>query len=1148
MKGNENSTMWKSTFREIKQSLGRFCAILAIVALGVSLFGGLKVTRASMVKTLQKYLEETAFYDYRIVSTVGYDQEAVDAMRIKEDVVAAEGAVSFDILCMINGGSELVVKAHSLTKEVNKLRLTAGRMPIAGDECVVDSLMAGEEQIGRKILLSEANAEGDLENFTYREYTIVGIVQSPLYIQFERGNTALGNGRISGFLYMLPEGFAVDYFTEIYVKFRDEFELYSEAYDTYLEKKETVWKEMSVELAQVRYERVLKDAEEEIADSREKLEEGRTEGFEELEEARIKLEEAELEINDAKEQLADAWDEWADGRTALEEKEQELIEGEKRLEREEQTLVNAEEELAKNLAIWQEQQAKLQSGQAQLEAGQAQLTAQATTLTQKETELAQAQTLLAQQEQQLLQQETLLIAKEVQLLMLEPLAVTEELKEEIRKGKEEISSYKEQIADGKKQIADAKAQLSDGRSALVDGKDTLSSYQEKMNEGNVALAEGQAQLDAAYEQLLAAQIQLAEGRISFEKGRIQIVDGRKQIEEGYRELEKGEQELLEAETELKEGILEYEDGLKEYEDGRRTYEEEIADAEKQLSDAEESLQKMEAPDSYVLGRNTNIGYVCFESDSGIVDGIANVFPVFFFAVAALVCITTMNRMVEEQRTQIGVLKALGYSKSTIMGKYVFYSGTAAATGCISGFFLGTWLFPIVIWFAYGIMYKVDSLLYVFDWKLALISLMVSMLCSVGATWFSCRNELAEVAAQLMRPKAPKSGKRVFLERIPFIWSRMKFLHKVSYRNIFRYKKRFFMMVVGISGCTALLVTGFGVKDSISDVATHQFEKIQVYDISVNFTEAVTEDTARKLEHVLKEKSAGYMFAMEASMDVMANDQTKSVYVVAVEESEDIRPYIDLHTEKKEPIANPAQGECVMSQNLAEKLKIQIGDTITLRDENMQTLLLTVSDFHVNYISDYIYISTQTYEDQISKSAECKTAYINLTEGSDAHKLSAALMKLDGVSSVSVIADMLERFNSMMGAMDMIVLVIILCAAGLAFIVLYNLTNINITERIREIATIKVLGFYKNETSSYVFRENVVLTFIGALIGLLLGKVFHTFVMSQITIDMVSFDVRVNAISYVYSIVLTLVFACFVNWFMGKKLDQISMTESLKSVD
>ncbi len=631
----------------------------------------------------------------------------------------------------------------------------------------------------------------------------------------------------------------------------------------------------------------------------------------------------------------------------------------------------------------------------------------------------------------------------------------------------------------------------------------------------IAMVRGK--LDAISQAFAGQEPQLIESMKKLEAAQAEINANRAILEDGEKQLKSAKKQLDEAEAE-------------------------IADAEAEIADIEEL-------ESFLLGRETNVGYVCMENDSAIVDGIANVFPVFFYAAAALVCITTMNRMIEEQRTQIGVLKALGYSEAAIMGKYLFYSGSAAITGCLFGYFFGTWFFPIVIWFAYSTMYDVADIVYVFDAGVLIFSLVVSILCSMGVTFVSCKNELSEVAAELMRPKAPKAGKRIFLEYIPFIWKPMKFLHKVSYRNVFRYKKRFFMMVIGISGCTGLLVTGFGVQDSIANIANDQYDRIQVVDINVMLADEVTEDTEELIEKITGDRVTEYAYVMERTLDLVTDEAVKSLSLVAIDESEDISPYVILPDEETgELLEYPGEGECILTNKLAKTFDLQVGDTIILRDEDNHEMNLTLSGIAENYLYNFVYMTTQTYEKCLGEKAEIKSIYMNLAEGADPHQMTADLMKEEEIASASVSSDAKNRFSSMIESLDLLVGVIIVCAGFLAFIVLYNLTNINITERIREIATIKVLGFYKNETASYVFRENLILTAFGAVAGLGLGKLFHAFVMSQVQVDQVSFAVRVLPRSYLYSFILTFVFAMAINLLMTGKLEKVSMTESLKSVD
>lgn len=861
----------KSTFREIKSSFGRFMAIFAIIALGVGFFAGLKVTKKAMMSTVRNYLDVHAFYDFKLLSTMGFEQKDVDDFLKEPDVEAAEGSLSFDILYRLEDGNQGVAKTHSITGQVNTLKLVAGRMPENGRECVADSGFFGESAVGTILYLSEDNTEEDLAHFAAGEYEIVGLVQSPLYLQYERGNTSIGSGKADCFLFLDREGYDADYFTEIYVKFQEDFELYSEEYDSYVDERTGIWEELTASAADRRYREIVETAEEQLAEA---------------------------------------------------------------------------------------------------------------------------------------------------------------------------------------------------------------------------------------------------GAFLSEEERLKLT---------------------------------------------------------------EEISRIKKPETYVLGRNTNIGYACFENDSDIVEGIANLFPVFFFLVAALVCITTMNRMVEEQRTQIGVLKALGYGNGAVMSKYMVYSGMAAAAGCVCGFLLGTWGFPKVIWFCYGIMYRAAPVFYVFSWRLAVISVAVSLLCSMGAAWLSCRVELSEAAAELMRPKAPKAGKRVLLERISFLWKRLRFLHKVTVRNLFRYKKRLFMMVLGISGCTALLVTGFGIKDSIADVAEKQFGEIQVYDMGVSLKEEADSALEEQLAGLKTAGLGDYVCVMERNVDLVTKTGVKSTWLVAGM-AEEMPDYVNFYTPGGERIAYPSLGQAVVSAKLAEDCGLKIGDRITLRDDEMRSITVTVAAIYENYLNHYVHISEDTWRELTGGEPERKTLYVKFAENedenivvygdtpgeqqadssgktdgekryvSDGHTLAAELMKLDTVSNVTVNRDTMERIGNMMASLDIIVVVVILCAAGLAFIVLYNLTNINITERVREIATVKVLGFYKKETSAYVFRENIILTLMGMALGLVLGHFLHRVVMNEIRVDLITFDIYVRPLSYLYSSVLTMVFAWFVNWTMGGRLERISMTESLKSVD
>ena len=998
------SMMKKTTLREIRESLGRYLAIMAIVALGVGLFAGLKITKTVMVGSADAFWQAQQLYDYRLVSTLGFEEEDVQALAQKADVRAVQGAMEADVLYTDEQGNDKVLKAHSILENINMLETVAGRLPESDTECVVDDHLYGEEVIGSKIVLSGDNDQDDLDSFRYTEYTIVGTVRSPLYVQFERGTTSLGNGSVSGFVYLLPEGFATDYYTDIYVKFEEDAQVYSDEYDAYMDEREAQWETYCEEQGERRYQSIMTEAEEELADAEQELADEKAE--------------AEVELADAKQELTDA--------------EKEIADGEKKLE-------DGEQELADNKEV----------------------------IAQKERELADARAALEAQEA-------------------------------------ELASQEEALAG--------------------------------MMQGQAAGMQYQMPADMARQQLEAGKAQIEEGEAELRKARGQIRDAGEEIEESRQELADARQEV--------------EDGWQEYNDAKAEFDEKIADAEQKLADARAEIADIEKPDTYVLGRETNTGYVCFESDSSIVEGIANVFPVFFFLVAALVCMTTKNRMVEEQRTQIGVLKALGYGEARIMGKYLFYSGSAAFTGCVAGYLAGIRLFPLVIWQAYGVMYRFGGIVYAFDWATAVLCLAVSLLCSMGTTWASCRHELREVAAELMRPKSPKAGKRIFLEWIPFIWNRMKFLHKVSVRNIIRYKRRFLMMVIGISGCTALLLTGFAIRDSVTTVADRQFEEIQTYAVGVTLKDGVTKEDLsllEELDQIVADNGGDYGLAVETSMDLETADGIKSVKLIAAAEPESFGAYFDLHTPAGEPIAYPQAGEVVICNKLSERYRIRAGDTITLFNEDREELQAVVSGVCENYIYNYVYVNEETYRKATGETGY-QSVYVNLPAEADVYGVGASLMKAEHVTAVAVNRDMLLRVSRMMTSMNYIVFVIIACAGALAFIVLYNLNNINITERIREIATIKVLGFYKKETATYVFRENTVLTGIGCAVGLVLGRLLHIYVMHEVDIDMMSFDVHVEPVNYLLSILLTFVFTWLINRIMSGKLDKINMAESLKSVD
>ena len=1030
--------MWKTTYREIRQSFGRYAAILAIVALGVGFFVGLMVVTPAMVRNGGRYLNSHDLYDLRLLSTLGFEKDSVDAFTGREDIKAVEGAVSSDFLAVDESGKSRVLVAQTLLEVQNQVELKEGRLPEAADEIVVDSSLFSKDDIGKTIQVSDENSEETADLFAYDVYTIVGVADASYYINYQRGSTTLGTGRVSGFVYMLPDGFDTDYYTELFVRLDQNDRIYSDAYKAKIEDLKTWAEPIAEQEAQKRYDSLKADAQQKVDDAQKELRDQTADARTDLEEAKQKLTDGQKELADGKEQIADA---------------------KKQLQQAKQTLAQKQTELNNGRAQLVDGRSQLEAGQVQLDSARAQLNAA----------IAAAQSAGSQ--------------------------------------------------------AGAESGVSGGAA--------------------VSLAQQLAQLDAQQAALDAQRNQL-------ESSEAELTAGEKQLAAAKRELSSQEEQLNEQEQKLADAEKELADGQKEYEDGLQTLDEKTADAKEEIADAQKQIDEIQEPDVYVLGRDTNIGYASYENDSTIVAGIAKVLPFFFFLVAALVCMTTMNRMVEEQRTQIGVLKALGYSEARIMGKYLFYAGSAAGIGSVIGFLIGSTIFPTVIWNAYKIMYHMGDYELMFDPGLAVASLAVALFCSVGVTWLTCRYELMSTAANLIRPKSPKSGRRVWLEHIPFLWNHMSFLAKVSVRNVFRYKQRFFMMVIGIGGCTALLVTGYGIKDTIADIADMQYEEVQLYDMSATLKEGYPAADAAdfsELTGALSGSSKDWMPFCEISMDLTGRSGVKTANVVIPQDTGAAQEYIRLRTEEGEDIPWPGEEEAVISAKLARKCGIRVGDTVTLRTEDGEKLKVKVTALSRNYIYNYVYISPETWELDNGSDPVYKSIYIHASEGAQENReLSEKLLACDVVSAVAVNADMLSQINKMMGSLDAVVLLVILCAGALAFIVIYNLTNINITERIREIATIKVLGFRPKETAAYVFRENVVLTALGTIVGLGAGICLHRFVIANIDVDMVTFQPRVLPFSFVKSILLTFVFMVIVDVVMYLKLERINMAESLKSVE
>lgn len=1097
-----NRSIIKLTKREIRSSLGRYLAIFAIIALGAGLFVGLRLSRPDFLETYNNYTNKTNFYDFRLVSTLGLTDEDIAEVKKMDGVKLAEGAVGADFLFNTADEDNLIMMAQSIPENVNQIKLKAGRMPEKANECLADPDMYSKDDIGSTIKLSKDNSEQTFDTFAYDEYTIVGLADSVLYINMERGSSTLGNGSVKGYIYIPADGFSTDYYTDIYVCVESEGYVYSDEYEQSTKKYVDGLEKFMSERAVIRRDAIIDDAMSQLDDAKKQYEDGKA------------------QYDAAK----------ADYDAGYAEYTKKKSDTEAQLEQARKEIENAESMMGNSSVIDQKQaeldaaKAELDKGQAEYERGLQQFNAKAKLaygavdeqIAYYENRISDKQNDIAAQNAEIESLNAQLAEAQANGDSLKVRLIEWKIKtanDRISRDNADIERYNERLEVHRQKRAEVDAELEPYRKQLEDAK---------------------AQLDAGYAQIESGQAELDAAREMISSGGAQLEAAKKQYEQGKAEAERG---FAEAEKELASGKAQLDAAKAELDKGAA-----------ELDSAEKQIKNINHADTYVLDRDTNAGYVCFESDTNVVQSVASVFPVFFFLVAALVCLTTMTRMIADQRTQIGIMKALGYSSGAIMGKYMFYSGSATVLGSIFGIAAGSFAFPAIVWFGYGLIYNLSGLTFTMNWPLALGITAANLLVTLLVTWYCCAKELKCAPADLIRPKAPEAGKRILLERIPTVWNDMSFMQKVSARNIMRYKKRIFMMLLGIGGCTALVLTALGLNDTIQNVVTRQYDDIILYDYEITMAYDMNEEEQEIFFSDAGDDIKDAVFLYRGLAEVSGGDAIKNA-TLTVTDGKKLCKYIDLSYDG-EPIDYPGRGEAAINYNLARQLGgIEVGDEIKLTTSEKKELTVTVSALFDNYVDSFVFISPETCSEQLGAVPEYKSALANAPDGADINRCAEALTHdVDGVRGVTLSVDTKARMSSMMDGLLVVVAAIILCAGLLAFIVLYNLTNINISERIREIATLKVLGFYPNEAAHYVFRENLILTGAGAVFGLGLGVALHAFVMNAIKVDMMYFKPHISFLSFAVSIAITFVFAMIVNAIMRRRIDNIDMAGALKSIE
>lgn len=1089
---------------------------------------------------------------------------------------------------------------------INKLFLVDGHMPEKSGECVVEAGandMASAYPIGSKLVISPENEDLDSKLST-TEYEVVGIVHSANYFSFEREPASVGNGRVNLLMYLLPEDYAFTAYTEIYLTVDGALAANSlgDDYDPLVDTVKNKIEAIQELRCQTRYDEIYDEAQQKIDDAWDSYYEAKEEADQKLSDAKAELTDGEKELADGQTEYEQGEADYADALSQIAENEQKLADGEIQLGDARRKLQEADARISNNETLLEQNEAKLNAAKTELDKGQAQYDNGMNAYQSGKKQLDDGQVQLDAAKKQLdtakesyqsglagcAQGMTSLLpsmtadgldgflaflsdkgygAPQTTTAFLQDMAeygvslptvsansaeaaYLEQGISQLLPAISQLYSARESITAGQSTYDANAAKLEENKKLLADSKEELSKARQKLQKGQKQYEDGKKQLENGKKQLSSAKAMLAGSWATLSGKQTELTDGLSQISDAKSSLKDARSRLDDAKATIAENAQKLADGKISYEDAKKEADEKLADARQEIEDGQADLDTLEMPKWYIWGRDKNISYSSFTANIDKLNAITTVFPIFFFLVAALVVSTTMTRMVEEERLQIGTMKALGYSAKTIMQKYILYALAASVSGTLVGLAVGFKAFPSIIWSAYEMMYYMPAI--ATPWRLsqALFSGGTLTVLSLLVTALTCRSSLSETPAALMLPRAPKAGKRILLERITPLWRHFPFSWKVTCRNLFRYKKRFWMTVIGVAGCTSLLIAGFGISDSLNAIITKQYEDIFHYDLMTVVTEedALTQGAVQ--EYLFDNPSVfsdSLAVSIQSTRQEIKNSEA-DVYLMIPKDLSSFGSFVDLH-ERVSRKATPLQEDgIIITEKLAKTLGIQAGDSITLQNEDEEKASFTVTGVCEHYVSNYVYMSAATYEAGFQKAPVYNAALSKMPDDSQTvrDQVSAVLLDNDHVASLTFTADNVKQVLNMLNSIDAVVVLIIVCAAGLAFVVLYNLSNINVAERVKEIATIKVLGFYDREVDSYVNRESYALTGIGIFFGIFGGIALHKFVITTVEVDAVMFGRSLRPVSFLYAVLLTLLFSIIVSLVIGRSLKKVSMVESMKA--
>ncbi|EEH97130.1 hypothetical protein CSBG_00756 [Clostridium sp. 7_2_43FAA] len=1134
----KNIAYKKSITREILSSKARFISILAIIFLGVAFYAGIKSSGPDLKESINEFFSEQNLMDSKIVSSIGLNDNDLKLLENNDKILDYYATHSVDVnLTNTNNVVRFMEYDSSDSTIMNKLIVTEGRLPENSGEIALDENSLKENKnikIGDDYTI-ESDVDLD-EYFNKKTFKIVGFVQSPMYIEnISRGTTTVGKGSIDYFAILNSSDISMDVYTEIYVRFKNVEDIGSYS-DEYKEKME----ENNKYLEGLYSNRVIERIEEIKLEAKKELDKA----YKEIEDGEKKLEDAQKEIDDGKIQLSDGKNQYEE---AIEKYNQEIKNGELKLIEGEKQLVDGQNELEKQKEQFLSGEIKLQSAKVELDNAKQEFLNQGidpTKSTQEYDKQIDSLNILITTYDSLSKdiKETTSNLKEGDKIPNEKIQYWKgiisnpslglnglsDLVNGLEQNPENISlalNISKAVEDANKTLSENKSKLEILVSGIIKYQQGVTAYEEQVNifnEGKIKLEEAEKQLDNGKEEIIKGKADLEEGK----------KQGQLELDKAKKELEDSEQKLLDGEKEIKENR------------------EKLIDGRKEIDKEKEKLNDLDDSKYYFFDREDNPGYSTYKGSIDSLDKIASVFPVFFFLVAALICLTTMTRMVEENRVEIGTLKALGYRDLEIARKFIVYAALASIVGSVLGIVIGSSALPYIIKQAYSSSFTLPDVNIYFYPSYVIQSLVASIVCTVGAALIVLKGELLENPSNLMRTKAPKLGKKILLERITPLWERLNFNQKVTFRNLFRYKQRMLMTILGISGCMAMLVAGLALEKSTSSVMDIQFGKLIKYDAMVVFNDKNIEKENDEYNESLKNLK-GYESSLNIYQDSVTfskegiSKQTATMYIP--ENTDDLNDYILLNDRESGTQYKLSNNGVIINEKLAKILNASVGDNIIVTDSDNNDHEVIVDNIVENYAGHYIYLSPSYYKEIFNNDPIYNAQLLKLnSDREDDNKVSTTLMDNDKVINVTLASKM--RSLSESADLGLVMIVIIVASGSLAFVVLYNLININVSERIREISTIKVLGFYDSEVAMYIFRENIILTILGILAGSFLGKILYVFLVSTAEMDNMMMIPTVDMIGYVISGLITMFFAILVMIMMHLKLKKVNMVDALKSIE